>query len=226
LNSQSASSQGFPFFRITLCAAALVGLAGCPQGAELENPEDYMIPVASGGTGTAGTGNPTGSGGTGTGGTGTAGTGTAGTGTAGTGTAGTGTGGIDPGCDWQTALTKSCALSVCHGTRAPFGDLNLTPDDGLVARIKDVTATNGDLDCDPSDEYLECTTLPPECSAYGSAKLVDSANPDASFIITKLTASGCGNQMPMPPGDSTSAGWTPDRLTCIQDLVRAIAALP
>jgi hypothetical protein len=197
LNSQSSSSQPFPFLRIALCAAALIGLAGCPQGADLENPEDYTIPVAAGGTGSGGSSG--------------------------------GSSGLPPlvvpDCDYKTALTKSCAISVCHSARAPFAGLNLTPDDLLATRLKDVVATNGDLDCDPGEQYLLCEMLPQECSAFATAKLVDSGNPDASFILTKMSESGCGNKMPMPPGDAASAGWNADRAACIDKMVRAIAAL-
>jgi hypothetical protein len=129
-------------------------------------------------------------------------------------------------CDWQTALQKSCAISVCHGTRMPFGDLNLTPDGLLVSRVKDVTVTLGDLDCDPSAEYHECVSPPPECTEYVGAKLVDSVYPEASFILAKLRGSGCGNQMPMPPGDAASAGWNAERRACLESLVQGIAALP
>jgi hypothetical protein len=148
--------------------------------------------------------------------------------TGGTGVGGTSTAPVVSGvdCDWQTALQKSCAISVCHGTRIPFGDLNLTPDGLLVSRVKDVTVTLGDLDCDPTSEYHECVSPPPECTEYVGAKLVDSAYPEASFILAKLRGSGCGNQMPIPPGDAASVGWNAERRACVERLVRAIAALP
>jgi hypothetical protein len=57
-------------------------------------------------------------------------------------------------------------------------------------------------------------------------KLVDPANVNDSSVLKKLTDSGCGNQMPIDPGDSAAAGWSPDRLACLQDMVRGIAALP
>jgi hypothetical protein len=130
-------------------------------------------------------------------------------------------------CDARTALAKSCGFVGCHAGSRPIGDLNLLPDDGLVARLKDVPASLQDLDCDPTDIFVECTSTPPECVPYVGALLVDSANPDASFILTKLGGrSGCGNQMPLAPGNMASQGWNDERRACIEELVRAIAALP
>jgi hypothetical protein len=133
---------------------------------------------------------------------------------------------LEVDCDWQTALQKSCAISVCHGTHNNFAGLNLIPDDLLVSRLKDVTITLGDVDCDPSEEYHECVSPPPECTQYLGAKLVDSAYPEASFILAKLRGSGCGNQMPLPPGDAPYEGWNAERRACIESLVQGIAALP
>ena len=129
-------------------------------------------------------------------------------------------------CDWATSLKKSCAISVCHGTREPFAGLNLSPDAALVARIKDVAVTLRDLDCDPTEGYMACTTPPPECTADIGAKIVDSANPNASYILMKMSGThSCGNQMPLEPGNSPSAGWGDERRACIEELVRAVAAL-
>ena len=92
--------------------------------------------------------------------------------------------------------------------------------------MKDVPASLADVDCDPGPEYLECTSPPPECQPYVGAKLIDSANPDASFIFAKLAGTGCGNQMPLDPGNAPNSGWGPERRACIEELVRGIAALP
>ena len=189
------------------CIAALGGLAGCPVGADLEDPDRFPD------LNTGGSGGSTGGG-------------------AGTSSAGTSAAGSPPlvvegvNCDYTTGLTKSCALSVCHGTRLPYAGLVLTPNADLIARVKDVPATNRDLDCDPTEGYLACETPPTECSQFVTAKLVDSANPDASYLITKMTASGCGNQMPIEPGNSPTNGWSDERKACLEELFRAIAAMP
>jgi hypothetical protein len=154
---------------------------------------------------------------------------TAGGGGAGGGSSGGAGGSISlPGisCDWQTALQKSCAISTCHGPVMAYAELLLTVDAGLIARIKDVPATLSDVDCDPGGAFAPCTTPPAECQPYVGAKRVDSRNPDASFILAKLRGSGCGNQMPLPPGNSPTAGWNDERRFCLEQFVRAVAALP
>ncbi|HEY3498754.1 MAG TPA: hypothetical protein VGK73_28880 [Polyangiaceae bacterium] len=182
-------------------------------------------------------GRATGAGGTATGGAGTVGAGTGGAGTGGVTSGGAGSGGtvsVIPGvtCDWPTALQKNCAISSCHGKLFQYGDLLWTPTTldsmgrDLIARLKDVPPSLADVDCDPGLEYVECTSPPPECQPYVGAKLIDSANPDASFILAKLAGAGCGNQMPLDPGSSPNNGWGPERLACIEELVRGIAALP
>ena len=190
------------------CIAALGGLAGCPVGADLEDP-DRFPDLNTGGTGGSGT-------------AGSAGTTTAGT----TGASGAGSLVVDGvTCDYTTGLKKSCALSVCHGTRVPYAGLNLTPDAGFIARVKDIDATNRDLDCDPTEGYLACETPPMECGQFLTVKLIDSANPDASYLLTKMSASGCGNQMPIEPGNSPSNGWSDDRKACLEQTFRAIAGM-
>jgi hypothetical protein len=56
-------------------------------------------------------------------------------------------------------------------------------------------------------------------------KLLDSANPDASWLFAKLgmTPTGCGEQMPMPPGNAADR-WTTERQACLQTFFRALAA--
>lgn len=135
-------------------------------------------------------------------------------------------------CDLTTAITKSCAISSCHGRLFAYGGLVWSPDAELISRIKDKPATFQDLDCDPDPVgYVACAAPPPECQPYVGAKLVDSANPEASFIFTKLRVMDpgeprCGNQMPLAPGDSPDVGWNEERRACIEQFVRAVAALP
>ncbi|HEY3495709.1 MAG TPA: hypothetical protein VGK73_13520 [Polyangiaceae bacterium] len=204
--------------RVSIFAAALTGLAGCPVGADLEDPEKF----GSGGSApTAGTGPAAGTGGTAP---------TAGT----AGSAGAAVAPTIPNvtCDWVTAMNKNCAISSCHGKLFQYGDLLLTPTvvDGMgrdfIARLKDVTVALADVDCDPGPEYLECTTPPAECQPFVGTKLVDSANPANSFILKKMEAVVCGNQMPLDPGSSPNNGWGQERIDCITEMVNRIAEMP
>jgi hypothetical protein len=223
------------------------------EGGEVGNEQSGGAePWNTGGTGnTSGTGNSGGTGGSEINDAGTAGAGpapVAGTGGIGgstfneAGTAGAapaaGAAGINAllptvSCDWVTALTKSCAISSCHGRLFQYGGLLLTPDDQIISRIKDKEVTLADVDCNPDPiDYQACTTPLPECQPYIGAKVVDSANPDASFILTKMRAmeqngpARCGNQMPLAPGDSPEVGWNDERRFCIELFVRSVAALP
>jgi hypothetical protein len=223
-------SQSVSTFRASICTVAL--LAGC--SAEPADPPGTG--GASNTAGTAGTGGST----AGTGGS-TAGTGgsTAGTGgSAGSVAGGSGgTGGVpyvSPivlNCPWEDTLKKSCSIAGCHayarGTAVPWAGLILVPDEGLISRLKDVTGTLGDINCSPDvNLYVKCEVPPPSCSPLVGAKLVNSQSPEESLIMKKLEAVSCGDVMPVAPGDSAMTGWGPERKACIQDLVRAIAALP
>ena len=87
---------------------------------------------------------------------------------------GTGGGG---GCgDMPAFLQQRCGSSNCHDADMPIAGLDLTDDEGLVARIKDVDGLGSG-----------CTT----------AKLADSANPAESLIYTKCVAPTCGSKMPI-----------------------------
>jgi hypothetical protein len=179
-------------------AALLLGLSGCPYGSELEDPERF----AARGSGTAG-----------------------GSGGAGNPDDGVGIPGVM--CDWQTAINKSCATSTCHGKGAAWGGLALDIDAGFVARLKDVPATLHDVvDCDPDPVVFGCEEVQPGCTAFASAKLIDSQNPEASFLLTKMGDSGCGNEMPLAPGNAASVGWDAYRRACLESLWQGIAALP
>jgi hypothetical protein len=61
--------------------------------------------------------------------------------------------------------------------------------------------------------------VPPSCDP--NALLVNSANSDASWILSKINgnSNGCGD--PMPIGTITPAGET-----CLENFVKAVAALP
>ncbi len=130
-------------------------------------------------------------------------------------------------CDYPTIMVADCAHSGCHAPSGPApmgaGSLDLTPTAALVARLKDVPARHLNINCaPPGAEIVECTSVPDACPM--DALLVDSDNWEASFIISKLrgTAVGCGDQMREPNYPTLK----PDRETCIEEVVKAIAALP
>ncbi len=128
----------------------------------------------------------------------------------------------DVGCDYVTALGKSCAIVGCHIGRVLASDLDLTPDQGLRARLLNVQAKHGDIDCDTNpDTFTEC--VPTTCP---SAKLVNTAVPDASWILKKLagTQGMCGDHMPLPPGDAGTTGWGPTAQSCVETFSLALAA--
>lgn len=192
--------------------AAAVTLAGCPVGAELEDPERFGLGVGGTGPATGGTG-PTG--------------GTAGSGTAGSGTGGSAGGGAlvitCDGADHVAMLNQNCARTACHNNRSKVAGIDLTPDANLATRLKDVSATHGEIDCGTGGVFMPC--VPETCPPPGDALLVNSASPDDSWLLRKVngTHGVCGDTMPIPPGDM---GFDDARKACLDKLVRAIAALP
>jgi hypothetical protein len=181
----------------------LLTLSGCPGGAELEHPEKYGL-TATGGSTATGSGGMTASGGSGTSGS---------AGSSGPALV------VDCGTDmYETILTGNCAEPGCHQPIAGMAasGLNLMPDSGLVGRLKDVKAQHGDITCPP--DFNACT--PASCDP--NVLLVNSQNPSASWILTKINGgqSDCGSRMPGPAGP-------PDNVTsCITNLVNAIAKYP
>ncbi len=138
------------------------------------------------------------------------------------GTAGIGAGGGFPlsnfspnGCDIAETLQRNCALSGCHkkGAIAPASGLDLTPDDWLVPRIRDVPARHGDIYCgqelcDP--DLLDCPV---------GVQLADTTDWETSWIYRKLTDPGdCGVQMPI-----SVAGFTEEDRACFVALLKDIA---
>jgi len=121
------------------------------------------------------------------------------------------------GLSYIDILGTDCATPGCHrGTpeQAP-SRLVLTPDAGLVSRLKDVAAKHLDIFCLDQDTF--CT--PALCDP--NVLLVNSANPDKSWILAKLrgTQNGCGDRMP-------SETYDPQKQQCLEKTVAAIAALP
>jgi hypothetical protein len=93
----------------------------------------------------------------------------------------------------------TCASIVCHEGNANKLDL-LSP--GVEQRLLDVPA------------------MGVHCGKTGM-KLVDSASPEQSLILQKLTTSPpCGSPMPLGSGPS---GLKPEQLTCIHDYVFKLA---
>ncbi|MFO0614184.1 MAG: hypothetical protein U0414_16450 [Polyangiaceae bacterium] len=71
-------------------------------------------------------------------------------------------------------LGPSCAKAQCHDSTTKAGKLDLSPDEGLRARLLDVTGSSG-------------------CGG----KLVDTASPEKSLLLTKCMPNpACGTQMP------------------------------
>ncbi len=159
-------------------------------GSEAETPTP-----AAGGT--------TGVGGTTTGGAGTSAGGT----TGGAGTTGGG-GSVGAVCDAPTTIFQvdsdvagnvGCSGSICH---TAANAATYPPDlvsAGVEARVKDIVSTT---------------------MACAGGKYIDSANIEASLLLTKLTAApGCGIQMPF-----AKAALTQDKIDCIRSWVTSIAA--
>ena len=193
---------------VTLGVCSLLTLSGCPGGAELEHPEKYGL--TGGSSAMNGSGGTTGGSSPGTGGT---------TG----GSAGTGSGAmlvVDCGTDtYQNVLSQNCATGGCHRKMGMFpaqSGLDLTPDTGLVGRVKDVKAQHGDI-------YVgDATTPSVPASCDPNVLLVNSQNADASWILAKIkgTQDDCGMQMPSPPGPPAAVEM------CLENFVAAVAALP
>lgn len=100
----------------------------------------------------------------------------------------------------STILKTRCATSVCHDASSPAGSLDLTNDNGLVARLVDV---------DPTD---------PTCA--GTGKIVDKADVSKSLLYTKCgDAPPCGTIMPQT-GQKLSAA---DK-QCLLDWITSITA--
>jgi hypothetical protein len=204
-----ASRAGLLFGGLAL---ALV-LSGCPDGADLENPDAW-----AGRFGTAGTGVAMG---------GSAGTGGMPPGVVLNWTTVTCDASFDMTSTTLPAsadfMTKTCARQFCHGQGFVAG-LDLRTDDGFAKRVKDVQATHGDISC-ADDPTKIC--VPASCPPKDTVKLVDSQDPTMSWIMTKAIggpgvggADGCGDPMPSPSGLTTDL-----QKQCLMNIVTAVAAL-
>jgi hypothetical protein len=184
-------------------SAALVGLGalsvlaiGCPGAADLQNPCDYPTTAQPNGTaGAAAKPPPCGTAPIATGG-------------------GSGGGGNTPNacevaCVNDIFQTQPALCKLCHNNSQPnplkSSMLDLSSP-GYTARLKDVPAVHGDL---PAGK----TTCTP------GDKLIDSANPDASWLKKKIEGmqGQCGDPMP-------SAGMlTADQKACLETYITCVA---
>jgi hypothetical protein len=130
-----------------------------------------------------------------------------------------------PSCDLQVALSKSCARTGCHSAIDHYADLNFFDIPGIPAMLLDQPATHGDINCaQPGMPFRECmpSELPATCPP--NALLLDSANPENSWVLRKLRGDeSCGDAMPLPPGNSVSNGWNEARRLCLEDYFLWIA---
>lgn len=121
-----------PWLAILAAAAGTVSLAlfnaGCPEPADLQNPEMYPLPGGS-------------SAGTAAGGSATGGSATGGATTGGSATGGSATGAT---CETPCMTTVITTCKVCHGAALKSSDLDLEAA-GYTARLKDVPAKHGGL---------------------------------------------------------------------------------
>jgi hypothetical protein len=151
--------------------------------------------------------------------------------TGGSGTGGTGSSGSieGAGCDVQVALRQSCARSGCHSALDRYGDLDLSDVSMVRSQMVDRQAPHSDIDCaEPGMPFRACSQdeLSQFCPGSTSAvKLIDSANPDASWVFRKLdgTQGMCGDAMPLPPGNSALNGWNDERRACLERFFRLLA---
>jgi hypothetical protein len=193
------------------CLALAVGLSGCPVAAELENPTRFE--AIAGSTGTAGSGN---------------------------------TDCNQPlpdgpsviGCDYRPMLAGGtaahCAVGGCHNQDFKSAGLDLTPNDSLIARILNVPAKHGSINC--SGTIDQCVYTAPNCPACEDCPMgdmllstTDFAN---SWIIKKMDAFDvanpgtgyvdmrCGTAMPFTPGND---GFTAERRDCLKSFFQWIA---
>jgi hypothetical protein len=213
--------------------AAALSVGGCPNGAELEDPDRFPQYAGAGAGGaTGGTGGATG----GTGGAGGATGGSAGMQTGGAagspagagGVAGTGGSGAAGLCDVQVALSKSCARTGCHSALDHYANLDLS-NPANAAQLVGKMATYGDINCAmPGMPFRACTAaeLPAACVPNTPLIAPSRADFDSSWVAKKLSGmdTGCGDPMPLPPGDSVSNGWNEARRLCLLDFFRNQAA--
>ncbi len=204
-----------------LSLAGSLLLSGCPGGADLENP--YFAGGASAG-GSSGTGVGAGTSGT----AGTAGDATGGT----AGTAGTGMVVTPASCDVDItdALSQNCARQGCHNAVDHYANLILKDPNAIAAQMVGIPATHGDINCSPPGVlYRACDATEIATICPPGELLIDPQNFANSWVVKKLTpgaTAGCGDDMPLSPGNSVNLGWDANgqRRQCFLDFFQSLAA--
>jgi hypothetical protein len=128
-------------------------------------------------------------------------------------------------CNYKPILTEHCTGAGCHSANDLY-TFDLTPNDELIARIKDQPAAFSGINCgEPGEPFEECVPSACEIAAPPGALLIDSANPDESWILMKMRgmADGCGDTMPTPPG---TVDFSESRRACLEEFFLAVAAEP
>jgi hypothetical protein len=198
-----------------------IGLSGCPVATDLENIERFE--ALAGGT--------TGSGGTGTGG-----------GMSGSGGSGTDNCARplppDSLCDFRKAFTF-CAKSGCHNKTQGAGNLELTLDDLLIARVLNKPVNHkivcGTDPCDPAaatcDKCDRCAGTSPVLLSTTSTAAAPQGflfEKMAQFVpgTTTITMNiGCGDAMPTYNTTGT-ANYTQENKDCLYTFFNEIAKTP
>ena len=136
--------------------------------------------------------------------------------------------GFAPGCDAPAELRSYCAKGGCHNAVSHAANLDLTPDDFLVARTLNrrplLTITRIDVgECRPED-----------CPSVEGTFLIDGDDPEQSWMLAKMAPfvpgittntldMGCGDAM--PTFNTTGiASYSDQTLGCLKDFFLAIAA--
>jgi hypothetical protein len=150
--------------------AALLALfaLGCPEGADLENPQSYPKPgymTASGGSGTAGA-------------------------TAGGAAAGGNAASCETACIKDIFQVQPVLCALCHNKNmaGPLTSAGLDlKTDGFTARLLNIPATHTDIVAPMTN-----------ANCPKGDKLIDSSNPSASWLLKKIegTQGDCGTPMP------------------------------
>jgi hypothetical protein len=136
---------------------------------------------------------------------------------------------LDPtiACDVTEALTSSCGRPGCHNATFRYADLVLVDASTAPAALVDVPALHGDINCAAAGQpFRECT--PAELASFcpTGVLLIDSQNPEESWMLKKLRGeqSACGAEMPQAPGNSLGNGWSEERRQCLEAWIYWLAA--
>jgi hypothetical protein len=72
--------------------------------------------------------------------------------------------------------------------------------------------------------FRACTAAELPAGCVPGTLVIDSANFDNSWVLKKFNMTRaeleCGDQMPLPPGNSVASGWNEDRKACLIDFFR------